>query len=128
MEWIEQAILFAIILLTVGAVGFECYSVYQRQEIVLADLLLFFIYAEVIAMVKGFMKSKDVPVLYPIFIAITALSRLIILQGKDMDPVNIFYEAISIFVLALAILVISYTQGKDPMARIDKEKIKGGKS
>lgn len=57
-------------------------------------------------MVGVFMRSREVPVIYPIFIAITALARLIILQGKDMDPSNILYEAIAIFVLALAVFCL----------------------
>ncbi|MFT6737302.1 MAG: protein PsiE, partial [Kangiellaceae bacterium] len=43
---------------------------------------------------------------YPIFIAITALARLIILQGKDMDPKNLLYEAIAILVLAMAVVIL----------------------
>lgn len=106
IEYAERCILILIMALTIGGVFFELYVVYEKQKIELADLLLLFIYAEVIAMVGVFLRSNVLPVVYPIFIAITALSRLIILQGKDMDPINIFYEAISIFVLALAVVII----------------------
>lgn len=95
-----------ILLLTMGAVYFKLQTLFLNQHVGLADLLLMFIYAEVIAMVGVFMRSREVPVIYPIFIAITALARLIILQGKDMDPSNILYEAIAIFVLALAVFCL----------------------
>lgn len=102
----ERFILLLILALTLVAVFLELVSVYERQNVALADLLLLFIYAEVISMVAVFLKSREVPVIYPIFIAITALARLIILQGKEMDPTNIFYEAVSILVLALSVVIL----------------------
>ena len=45
--------------------------------------LLLFIYAEVFGLVAVYFRSHELPVIYPLFIAITALSRLIVLQGKD---------------------------------------------
>ena len=99
----EKFILILIMALTMGAVLLELKAIFENMDIVLADLLLLFIYVEVISMVAVFLNSRQVPVIYPIFIAITALSRLIILQGKDMDPLNIYYEAVSIFLLALSV-------------------------
>lgn len=105
-EYLERIVLVIIILMTLGAIGFEIHDIYVRQDINLADLLLFFIYTEVLAMVGMFLKSRELPVIYPILIAITALSRLIILQGKEMNPANILYEAIAILVLAIAIVLM----------------------
>ena len=102
----EKIILVLIMLLTMGAVLLELKTIYERMDIIVADLLLLFIYVEVVSMIGVFLNSRQVPVIYPIFIAITALARLIILQGKDMDPLNIYYEAISIFLLALAVAVL----------------------
>lgn len=72
----------------------------------LADILLMFLYTEVIGMVAVFYTSRAIVVIYPIFIAITALARLIVLQGKDMDPLNIVFEAAAIFILAFAVLLL----------------------
>ena len=102
----EKFILILILLLTMGATFLELKAIYENMDIVLADLLLLFLYVEVISMVGVFLNSRKVPVIYPIFIAITAISRLIILQGKDMDPLNIYYEAVSIFLLALAVVFL----------------------
>lgn len=107
---LERIVLLIIIAMTVTAIGFELHDVYQRKDIELADLLLLFIYTEVIAMAGAFFKSHTIPVMYPLFIAITALARLIILQGKEMDPANILYEATSILVLTIAILLLKARQ------------------
>ena len=121
INYLERLILMLIVILTIGAIGFEIYDVYLRRDIILADLLLLFIYAEVIAMVSVFLRSEEVPVLYPIFIAITALARLIILQGKEMAPENILYEAISIFVLSLAIILLRSRQARRLIDKMDHE-------
>ena len=68
----------------------------------LADLLLLFIYTEVLGMIGVFYKSNKIPITLPLFIAITALSRMIILQGKDSAPENLLYEAGAILLLALS--------------------------
>lgn len=99
---IERAILIVIVLMTVGAVALEIVDVYERRSIVIADILLLFLYTEVISMVGVFYASRVIPVLYPLFIAITALSRLIVLQSKEMEPTTILFESASIAVLGLA--------------------------
>jgi protein PsiE len=74
----------------------------------LTDLLLMFIYAEVLGMVAGFYKYRKIPITIPIFIAITALCRLIILQGKGIDTIDLIYESGAILLLALSALVIRW--------------------
>tara|TARA_X000000950_G_scaffold237709_1_gene289450 strand:+ start:6723 stop:7106 length:384 start_codon:yes stop_codon:yes gene_type:complete len=105
-EYLEDLILSIIALMTLGAVGFELFSVYQRGSIELADLLLMFIYAEVLGMVAIYFRSHVLPVIYPLFIGITALARLIVLQGKDSMPEQLIYEAGSILLLSLAALLL----------------------
>ena len=105
-EYLEDLILSIIALMTLGAVGFELYAVYQRGSIELADLLLMFIYAEVLGMVAIYFRSHVLPVIYPLFIGITALARLIVLQGKDSMPEQLIYEAGSILLLSLAALLL----------------------
>jgi protein PsiE len=67
-----------------------------------------FIYAEVLGMVAGFYKYRKIPITIPIFIAITALCRLIILQGKGIDTIDLIYESGAILLLALSALVIRW--------------------
>mgnify|MGYP001161563860 FL=1 len=105
-EYLEDLILSIIAVMTLGAVGFELFAVYQRGSIELADLLLMFIYAEVLGMVAIYFRSHVLPVIYPLFIGITALARLIVLQGKDSMPEQLIYEAGSILLLSLAALLL----------------------
>ena len=85
---------------------------YLNRSIELADLLLLFIYIEVIGMIRLFWESKSIRITYPLLIAITALSRFIILQGKGMDPVNLIYEASAIILIALSILLLRLRKSK----------------
>jgi protein PsiE len=106
---IEKTILILIVIMTVGAVLNELAAVWQNRTIEIADILLLFLYTEVISMVGTFYRSREIPVLYPLFIAITALSRLIVLQSKDMAPETILFEAGAILILGLAGLALQST-------------------
>ena len=105
---IEKILLGIIAVLTVIAVFQEIYSIYINGKVQLADLLLLFIYTEVLGMIGIFYVSNKIPITLPLFIAMTAIARLIILQGKGMDPIILIYEAGAIFIIALACLVIRY--------------------
>ena len=102
-----QLILLGVILVsTVIAVGIEIRSMFLNQSVTLADLLLMFLYLEVMAMVRVFWEQQSISISLPLLIAITALSRFIILQGKSMDPSALLYEAGAILLIAAAIVVL----------------------
>ena len=102
-----QLILLSIILIsTVIAVGIEIKTMFLNQSVTLADLLLMFLYLEVIAMVRIFWVQQSISITLPLLIAITALSRFIILQGKEMDPSGLVYEAVAIVLIASAIVIL----------------------
>jgi protein PsiE len=103
---IQRIILIIVVVMTLGAVAFEIQAIYLAQTISLADILLMFLYLEVVGMVAVFYSDQRSAFVYPIFIAITALARLIVLQGKDMAPENILYEAIAILLLATAAVIL----------------------
>jgi len=85
--------------------------VIQNGKIALTDLLLMFIYAEVLGMVAAFYQYRKIPITLPIFIAITALCRLIILQGKGISTVDLIYEGCAVLLLAISTLIIQYGMG-----------------
>ena len=95
-------------ILVATAIGFltEIYKMYINFKVELADLLLLFIYIEVIGMIRLFWESKSIRITYPLLIAITALARFIILQSKGLDPINLIYEASAILLIALSILLL----------------------
>lgn len=116
ISFIERTIIMLIVGLSVGAVGLEVVNIWDRQTIVIADILLLFLYTEVISMAGAFYQSRRIPVVYPLLIAITALSRLIVLQSKDMDPVSILYEATAALILGGAAVLLTWLErsSKDP--------------
>ena len=69
---------------------------------------LLFLYLEVLAMVRVFWESQSIQITLPLFIAITALARFIILQGKNINPEVLLYEAGAIVLIAIAILVLRF--------------------
>ena len=105
--WAEKFLLMIITLMTLAAVGVEVGSVIERGTIELADLLLMFLYTEVIGMIAVYYSGKGAFFAFPIFIAITAIARLIVLLGKDMAPENVLFDAGAILLLATATIVIS---------------------
>ena len=117
----EKALLAIIALLTVLATCEEVLKIYHTNSVQLADLLLLFIYTEVLGMIGIFFVSNRIPITLPIFIAMTAISRLIILQGKEMDMSFLLYEAGAILVLAIAVLVVRYKPLKTYSYQTDDE-------
>ncbi len=102
-----QLVLMVIILIsTVIAVGIEMNKMFLAKSVTLADLLLMFLYLEVLAMVRVFWDQQSISITLPLLIAITALARFIILQGKEMDPTALVYEAVAIVLIAGAIVIL----------------------
>jgi len=105
---VEKSLLALIAFLTIVAVSQEVLHIIKNAKVELADLLLLFIYTEVLGMIGIFYVSNRIPITLPLFIAMTAISRLIILQGKGMEPITLLYEAGAIFIIAAACLVVRY--------------------
>ena len=106
--WIgERAILLLIAVATLFATASEIVRIIEVETVNLSDLFLLFIYAEVLGMVASFYANNRIPVTLPLIIAMTALTRMIILQTKGLDAVNIIFEATGILLLAIAAYVMS---------------------
>ena len=106
VKQIQLIVLLLILISTVVAIGLEVRKMFVNQSVELADLLLMFLYLEVLAMIRIFWDSQEIRITLPLLIAITALSRFIILQGKEQDPSALVYEASAILLRAAAIVVI----------------------
>ena len=105
-EILEKIVLSILLICTLIAIGQEIYVMYVNRTVSLADILLLFIYVEVLGMIKEYWLAKVIRMSYPLFIAMTALARLIILQRKDIEPVTLIYESTSILIIAIAIVVL----------------------
>ena len=107
--------LVAVIFILVGTVlafGFEVNEMYKVKKVTLADLLLMFIYIEVIGLVRSYWETQSVRITYPLIIAITALARFIILQDKESDPANLIYISLAILIVAIATVIIRFRNSR----------------
>ena len=97
-----------LLILTGAVIGFisEINLMIEKMKVELADLLLLFIYVEVMGMIRVYLLNEEIRITYPLIIAITAISRLIILQKKDLDPSILIYESVAILIIAVAIIVL----------------------
>ena len=105
-ELLEKIVLSLLIVCTIIAIGMEIQGMIAVYKVTLADILLLFIYIEIIGMIKEYWVSKMIRMSYPLFIAMTALARMIIMQRKDVDPSAYVYESVAILIIAIAIVVL----------------------
>ena len=118
-------LIFASVILIATSIAFalEVLHMVEIRDVNLPDLLLLFIYLEVIGMVTSYWRTQTIRLTYPLFIAITALSRLIILQKKDIDPSTLVYEAGAILLLAIAIVILKFRRSKFLGIKFDKDEL-----
>ena len=105
-NYLEISILVVILFSSVVAFATVILGLFEAGTVELADILLLFILLEIFGMIKEYYFQNRIAFSYPIFIAITALARLIILQRKDFDPVLLLYESGAILILAAAIVIL----------------------
>ena len=105
-EILEKIVLSILLVCTLIAIGQEILVMVENKRVSLADILLLFIYVEVLGMIKEYWLAKVIRMSYPLFIAMTALARLTILQRKDIEPVTLIYESLSILIIAISIVVL----------------------
>tara|TARA_Y100001933_G_C18936813_1_gene537768 strand:+ start:47 stop:514 length:468 start_codon:yes stop_codon:yes gene_type:complete len=103
----EKGLLAVIGALTMLAAAIEVHALWEKKEILLGDLFLLFIYAEIVGMIGAFYASSRIPVTLPIIIAITALCRVMIAQGKNIDDTTLLAASGAILLLAGAAYIMS---------------------
>ncbi len=108
-HYIEKAVLVGIGALALIGIGQLIQGIYQHGAVRLEDLLMMFIFIEIMAMANVYFMRREVPFTYPMFIAVTALSRLIVLQ-ENISHENFLYESGAILLVSLAILIIRVTE------------------
>lgn len=105
---VEQFGLLLILIATIIAVSQEVVNVFQKGEVALKDLLLLFIYLEVIAMIQIYYQEHRLPIRYPLYIAIVALARFIILDAKSFNQWQLLEVGLTIVLLTIAVLIVRY--------------------
>ena len=122
LEWMQDIGLVIIAIASIFAIGTEVLSMISLQKVALADLLLMFIYLEVLAMVSMYLESGKMPIRIPLYIAIVALARYLILDMKSMDAWHLVGVSASAFLMAVTVLVIRYGHLKFPYESDGKDK------
>ena len=117
---IQLVAVLAVLIATIIAFFVELSFMYETKTVGLADLLLMFIYIEVLGLVRSYWETRSVRITYPLVIAITALARYIILQDKNSDPANLIYIALAILIVSIATVVIRFRNSK--YLKIDSKK------
>ena len=109
----QRLMLIAVAVLTLYAAALEVRDIVLNGTVDLASILLLFLYAEVIAMAAVFYAGHGKTYVFPIFIAVTALARLLVMQGKEEEPVGLLYGAGAILLLAVAAVVLLRLTGEE---------------
>ncbi len=100
--------LIVVALATLVAIGIEIKIMVDNSYVSLTDLLLLFIYLEVLTMVAVYYESGELPIKIPLYIAIVALARYLILDMKNIDTWRILGITSAILLLGVSIIVIHY--------------------
>ena len=109
---IQLVAVIVVLVSTIIAFFLEMKEMYENKHITLDDLLLMFIYIEVIGLVRSYWETQSVRITYPLIIAITALARFIILQDKESDPANLIYISLAILIVAIATVIIRFRNSR----------------
>jgi len=122
LRWVENVGLIVIAIATVIAGAQEIDLMIEHRSVQLADLLLLFIYLEVLTMVGLYLESGQLPVRMPLYIGMVALARYLMLDMKEMDVWRMVGVSASVLVLALAVLVVRYGHVRFPYGRGEEDK------
>ena len=118
IHFMENCVLVLIVIATIYAIGEEIHLVIVNRTVSVGDLLLMFIYLEVLAMVHSFFESGKVPVRMPLYIGIVALARYLILDMKNMDDWRILSITTAGLILAITVFVIRIGHIKFPYPKV----------
>ena len=109
LEYLEWLGLLIITIATVVAIGQEVYTMLVRLEVRLEDILLLFIFLEILTMVGLYFTSGKLPIRYPLYIAIVAIARYITIGMKQMQGITIITLSSAILILVIAVFIIRYS-------------------
>ncbi len=114
LNLVEYLGLLVIAVATIIAGYQEVMTMIVAQRVGLPDLLLMFLYLEVLAMVGRYFESGQLPVRFPLYIAMVALARYIIIDLKQMTELRMLGVSAAILLLSLGVLAIRYGHVKFP--------------
>ncbi len=119
LDGVEYLGLLVIAFATTVAMYDEVLVMLGRGKVTLSDLLLMFLFLEVLAMIGRYFSSGQLPVRFPLYIAMVALARYLILDLKEMTELRMLAVAAAILLLTLGVLVVRYGHVKFPYSESD---------
>ncbi len=122
LHYIEQFGLLVILIATIIAVGQEVLVMIDHGRVDLKDLLLLFIYLEIVAMIQIYYEQHRLPIRFPIYIAIVALARYIILDSKSLEQWQLLEVGVTIMLLTIAVLIVRYGHVTLPYSTLKNKK------
>ncbi len=111
---IGQMVLILIAISTIFAVFQAIYHIWLARNITVGDILLLFLYLEVMSMLNHYFSSGSLPVRYPLYIGIIALARFLVLDIHDLNAQTMISLSGSILLISLAVLVLRYGHVRFP--------------
>ncbi len=118
---VEYAGLLVVGFATTFAMVEEVAAMVRAARVTLADLLLMFLYLEVLAMISQYFKSGQLPVRFPLYIAMVAMARYIILDIKELTELRMLAVSAAILLLTVAVLVVRYGHTRFPYREGEEE-------
>ena len=109
-----QIVLIVIAVATIFAVVQEIGHIWEAGSVAVGDLLMLFLYLEVMSMLNHYLGSGNLPVRYPLYIGIISLARFLVLDIKEIDAFKMFALSGSILLIAAAILIVRYGHVRFP--------------
>lgn len=123
LDIVEYIGLLVIGFATTVAIYQEVMVMVGAGRVTLADLLLMFLYLEVLAMIGVYFKTGQIPVRFPLYIAMVALARYLILDAKEISELRMVAVAGAILMLTLAVLVIRFGHIRFPYRDDESEHV-----
>lgn len=120
VEAFHYLALFAIGGITAWASVVAFLGMLEKGHVTVDDILLLFIYLELGAMVGIYFKTNHMPVRFLIYVAITALTRLLIsdVSHHHRPDMGVVYVSGAILLLAAAILVVRFASSRFPSVQV----------
>jgi protein PsiE len=114
LSFVEWLGLLFIIAATIVAFAQHLHGMWQTGTVLLPDILLMFIFLEILTMAGLYFRSGKLPIRYPLYIAMVSIARHIIIDMKSLDAWTMISLTSSILVLALGVIAIRWGHIKLP--------------
>jgi phosphate starvation-inducible membrane PsiE len=112
VDWFHLVALFVVGAMIIWATGIEILLIFREAGPSVKDILLLFIYLELGAMVGIYFKTRKLPVRFLLYIAITALTRVLAIDIKEMPDERIIAISLSILLLTVSVLLVLFSTAR----------------